>query len=394
MNNRISAASPLNRSIASIFLHVTDLRRSAEWYNRLLGLPMLEDRFNGGPVYWYDLPDTHLILDDNAGNRRNPDWRESMKPRLMFKTPDIDHAYAYVKERGEPLGEPEHLGDVMAYFTFRDPEGNAQMVCWTASEDSAVIEPIHGSPIQPRVGAAFIDVKDMAAMASWYADLLGIAEDEYVPEGEIVALPVERGGSLLLDANRHLQYQDFTIPLLFATDDLEASLSYVKDNGFELFGEPEYHGDISFFVLKDPDGNLVMVCRDASVSPDSLRPETALVNEKINGVLVYVRDIEAAAGWYERMLGFERGAHDYDNYCELTVSGSYVMHLLLAEEGGEPMRRPAFSLDTTDLAEAHRSLSVRGAIVHPIRQYGDHRSFDFEDLEGNRLMITQFDRDK
>lgn len=258
---------PFIRSIASVFLHVEDLRRSAEWYNKLLGLPMREDRFNGGPVYWYDLPDTHLILDNNAGNEAKSDWSEAMKPRLMFKTTDIDLAYAYVNELGKPLFSPERHGNAMAYFNFRDPEGNVQMACWTSASDEEIIEPISASPIQARIGAAFVDVKNMLALVDWYAGLLGISLEAHSSHDSIVSLPVSRGARLLLDGNRHAQAHTYTIPLMFPTDDLEAALSYVKENGFELFGEPEHYGDVSFFVLRDPDDNLIMVCQDrAAVS--------------------------------------------------------------------------------------------------------------------------------
>ncbi|MBE9914188.1 hypothetical protein G8C92_09095 [Paenibacillus donghaensis] len=54
---------PLVNRVASVFVHVTDLRLSAEWYSRLLGLPVMEERMNGGPVYWFDFEGTHLILD-------------------------------------------------------------------------------------------------------------------------------------------------------------------------------------------------------------------------------------------------------------------------------------------------------------------------------------------
>jgi len=389
--------SIIQAQAASIFVHVSDLRTSAEWYGKLLGLPLAEERFNGGPVYWFDLPHTDLILDDNSGNRAKPGWREEMKPRIMFKTPDIDRAYAFAKETGEPFFEPEHYG-TMSFFNFRDPEGQAQMICWTAHEGSGE-KPVGESPIEARIASAFVDVQDMPRMARWYADLLGIPEDGYVAEGEIVTLPVARGGSILLDANRHLNGDGFTIPFMFATDDLEASLRYAKDNGFELFGEPEYYGPVSFFVLKDPDGNLVMVCRDESVrsgeeenAGEGESPALSANALGINGVSVFVRDLKAASEWYAQALGFEIGPHDYGDYCELQRDGKYVLHLLRAEEADVPLRRPAFSFDTRDIEAAHRSLFARGATVFPLREYGDHRAFEFEDPEGNRLSFCRFER--
>ncbi len=63
-----AAGIPLANRVASVFVHVTDLRTSAEWYSRLLGLPLMEERLNGGPVYWFDFQGTHLILDSNRVN--------------------------------------------------------------------------------------------------------------------------------------------------------------------------------------------------------------------------------------------------------------------------------------------------------------------------------------
>lgn len=92
--------SPIENRVASLFVHVTDLRRAAEWYCKLLGLPVLEERLNGGPVYWFDLPGTGLVLDSDAGNESNPNWQHE-KPLVMLPASDIDRAHAYIREKAE-----------------------------------------------------------------------------------------------------------------------------------------------------------------------------------------------------------------------------------------------------------------------------------------------------
>ncbi|GIQ62395.1 hypothetical protein PACILC2_09630 [Paenibacillus cisolokensis] len=251
---------PLENRIASVFVHVTDLRRAAEWYSRLMGLPILEERLNGGPVYWFDLPGTHLILDSNTANRQNPEWREEMMPWFMFPARDIDEAYRYVEERTEPFFEPERHG-TMACFNFRDPEGNALMACWTAGTSAEEAELPAQSPILSRIGGVFVDVKDMRTAARWYTGLLGQPFDEHRAEQPIYSVPVARGAALLLDRNRHLNGETFTELFYLETEDFDAALAYVRRQRFRLADEPRHLHDLSEFALLDPDGNRIVVAQ-------------------------------------------------------------------------------------------------------------------------------------
>lgn len=252
-------AIPLENRVGSVFVHVTDLRRAAEWYSRLLGLPLIEERLNGGPVYWFEFQGTHLILDSNMANQQNPEWHESMMPRIMFPARDIDEAYGYMKEKAEPFSEPERHGS-MAYFNFHDPEGNAHMVCWSIQQDEE-LELQAQSPILPRIGGVFVDVEDMRTTAGWYTELLGLPLDEENAARSIYSVPVTRGAALLLDQNRYLNQDSFTQLFYFETEDFEAALTYVRSNGFELVGEPNHFEDLSEFVLLDPDGNRIVIAQ-------------------------------------------------------------------------------------------------------------------------------------
>lgn len=251
---------PIENRVASLFVHVTDLRRAADWYNQLLGLPLREERLNGGPVYWFDFPGTGLILDSDTFNRANPEWSEKNSPRIMFAVSDIDEAYSYLKDKANVLFEPERHGS-MAYFNFSDLEGNVQMACW--SEDSGVNYelPATESPVLACISGAFIDIKDMKSAAAWYSELLGLPLDERTAEQTVYTMPVTKGASLLLDQNRYLKQEPFSVLFMFDTDDIEASYDYAANCGMEFHREIERHGEVSFFILKDPDGNLIMVCQ-------------------------------------------------------------------------------------------------------------------------------------
>lgn len=252
---------PIQNRAASIFVHVTDLRRSAVWYSDLLGLPLIEVRLNGGPVYWFDIPGTGLILDNNANNRLNPEWHEDMLPHIMFACDDIDEAYAYVKTKAEPFFEPErHPG--MAYFNCKAPEGRPFMVCWAADGGQDPAAPESGSPILPRIGGVFVNVRDMKAAAAWISDLLGVPLHEEDTSGSIYVVPSTRGANILLDDNRVRNGDTFEIPFMFDSNDIDAAYTYAVERGMSVFHGIERHGPVAFFTLADPDGNLVMVCEE------------------------------------------------------------------------------------------------------------------------------------
>lgn len=251
---------PIENRVASLFVHVTDLPRAADWYNQLLGLPLREERLNGGPVYWFDFPGTGLVLDSDSFNRANPEWSINNSPRIMFAVSDIDEAYSYLMDKANVLFEPERHGS-MAYFNFRDPEGNVQMACWSADGGVNHELPITESPVLARISGAFIDIKDMKSAAAWYTDLLGVPLDQRTAEQTVYTVPVKKGASLLLDQNRYLKQEPFSVLFMFDTDDIEASYDYAANCGMEFHGEIERHGEVSFFILKDPDGNLIMVCQ-------------------------------------------------------------------------------------------------------------------------------------
>ncbi|MGE7977334.1 VOC family protein [Psychrobacillus sp. NPDC093200] len=123
-----SIASPIACKVNNVFIHVSNLEKSVEWYSKLLGLPFQKDNVSS-PVY--NIPvsgETGLTLDDHTfdpGFTLNP----SNHVLFNFFVKDIDEAYKFIKGEGiTVVREIERIGD-FAYFNFQDLDGNVLMIC-------------------------------------------------------------------------------------------------------------------------------------------------------------------------------------------------------------------------------------------------------------------------
>lgn len=123
-----SISSPIYCKVNNVFIHVSNLEKSSEWYSDLLGLPFNKDNVES-PVY--NIPinsETGLTLDDHTFD---PEFKLNPSDHVLFNffVPDIDEAYEFVKNKGITIvREIEHIGD-FAYFNFKDLDGNVLMIC-------------------------------------------------------------------------------------------------------------------------------------------------------------------------------------------------------------------------------------------------------------------------
>ncbi|OCA90354.1 hypothetical protein A8F94_00165 [Bacillus sp. FJAT-27225] len=123
-----SLGSPIACKVNNVFIHVSDLERSAEWYSNLLGIPFNLDNV-ASPVY--NIPvtgETGLTLDDHTFD---PSFKLKPSDHVLFNffVKDIDVAYKFIKSKGIiVVKEIERIGD-FAYFNFEDLDGNVLMIC-------------------------------------------------------------------------------------------------------------------------------------------------------------------------------------------------------------------------------------------------------------------------
>ncbi|MCQ6557171.1 VOC family protein [Paenibacillus mendelii] len=254
---------PIDNEVESAFVHVSDLRRSAMWYSMVMGLPLLEDRLNGGNVYWMTLQGgTGIILDDNKSN--GPDV---VHVRYMYKTSDIEQSYRFLEKQGVrplyPIARP-HPG--LAFFNFTDPDGNSLMIM-QSDFVSDVVERLDNtnSPIMNRIGGIFLNVTDMNRAIRFHSQVLGLPYNEVGtgPEHSIYDLQMRKGSGVLLDDNRFRHGDDYETLFMLVTPDVEGSKAYLESNGVPVFTDIERPGgELAFFTVKDPDGNVIMICSE------------------------------------------------------------------------------------------------------------------------------------
>ncbi|WP_228547516.1 VOC family protein [Filobacillus milosensis] len=120
------------------------------------------------------------------------------------------------------------------------------------------------SPIKSKINLVFIPVTDVKKAQEWYSKMLGITEGEFHFDHIFVADHME-GAGLILDSmpmwrDGNGKLPRINVPVIqFGTDNIHESYQYMKENGVELVTEVQHN---QFFVFKDLDDNMMMVCQD------------------------------------------------------------------------------------------------------------------------------------
>lgn len=119
---------PIKNQMNGVFIHVSNLKKSAQWYSDLLGLDLNPESVQS-PVYNIPLVgSSSLTLDDHTfdpGFKHMP----TDAPLFNFYAPDIDEAYQYIQTKGiEIVREIERVGET-AWFNIKDLDGNVVMIC-------------------------------------------------------------------------------------------------------------------------------------------------------------------------------------------------------------------------------------------------------------------------
>ncbi|WP_430786646.1 VOC family protein [Virgibacillus flavescens] len=120
--------SPIASQINTIFVHVSDLKRSVKWYADLLG-KNYDVSMVSKPVYNIEITHhTGLTLDAGPeGEMKKPN--PSDHPLFNFHTSDIDESYEYVTQLGCNVDSEIVRFEDFSFFTLRDPDHNVIMIC-------------------------------------------------------------------------------------------------------------------------------------------------------------------------------------------------------------------------------------------------------------------------
>lgn len=114
--------SPIQKKVASVFIHVNDMEKAVAWYSRLLDIP-----FGSGPynkIYSIQLENLLILLDSHRSGQFTP----AGQALFSIPTDDIDQTYEYLKSMNvKIIGELERFPDI-SFVTIQDPDGNMLMI--------------------------------------------------------------------------------------------------------------------------------------------------------------------------------------------------------------------------------------------------------------------------
>jgi len=135
-----------------------------------------------------------------------------------------------------------------------------------SDQQTEVVRQSVSSPINNKIGSIFIPVSNIEHSRDWYCKVLGLSVDDCpIMNGHLCSIPMQ-GTGILLDTmpswggDRPEGPPNIQTPaFMFLTGDLQGSFDYCKRLGVDFASDIEHD---HWFVVKDPDGNLLMVCRE------------------------------------------------------------------------------------------------------------------------------------
>jgi catechol 2,3-dioxygenase-like lactoylglutathione lyase family enzyme len=120
--------SPIQSKVNTIFIHVSDLKQSVEWYCNLLGQTYDLSKVER-PVYNLDVDQKVGITLDAGPSGDSKGLTPSQHPLFNFHTDDIDLAFDYMKHLDYEISSDIVRFDDFSFFTVQDPDRNVIMIC-------------------------------------------------------------------------------------------------------------------------------------------------------------------------------------------------------------------------------------------------------------------------
>ncbi|HLV85702.1 MAG TPA: VOC family protein [Candidatus Sulfotelmatobacter sp.] len=264
--------------IAHVRVYVTDLRKSTDFYSRMLGLPMRSGGCTGMMRHCFILNDHQQVLLAEAPAARPANFLSE----IAFATSDINRMRAYLIAHNVAAGPISRDINSVAYFSLHDPEGN----------NLAFVQfhPLTGSvaptgKLSGRMLHAGFIVKDRAAEDRFYRDLLGFrmywhggfkdSGDDWweiqVPDGSdwieyMLNIPATA------DAKERGVQNHFSV----GVEKIQSAVSQLHQNGVEKFDGPEIGRDGKWSLdVYDPDDTRVEVMEFTPAKDPCCHPYTA-----------------------------------------------------------------------------------------------------------------------
>lgn len=112
-----------------IFVPVSDLKRSTQWYAEVLGFKLIDDATPNAMTFIMNDEKIMfcLVRSFDFQPQPFPKNRYRVEQYYSFHTPDVDGAHRSLKEKGANVGEIVRYGPMRGFAVY-DPDGNRYLV--------------------------------------------------------------------------------------------------------------------------------------------------------------------------------------------------------------------------------------------------------------------------
>jgi len=264
--------------IAHVRIYSTDLRKSTEFYSRMLGLPARSGGCTGMTRPCFILSDHQQVLLSEAPAAPPP----NLLFEIAFATPDLGRMRTYLLAHNVAVGPVGRDINSVAHFSLRDPEGNP--IAFVQLHPRGVFA-APAEQISTRMLHAGFIVKDRAAEDLFYSDLLGFrmywhggfkdAGDDWweiqVPDGSDWIEYM-----LNIPANANAKERGIQNHFSLVVPEIKAAVTKLKADGLQTTDAPEIGRDGKWsFDIYDPDFTRVEFMEFKPVKEPCCNPYTA-----------------------------------------------------------------------------------------------------------------------
>jgi predicted enzyme related to lactoylglutathione lyase len=260
-------ATPKGIGSSLSVLMVSDLARSKTFYREVLGFEVNDwwverDGLRGLALKLFQANDPA----DVQPNAPMAGATVGVDVQVYVDTwADLEKLYKEFKEKGAEIAR-----DITTYedggpwkeFIVRDTDGYAFAFGGVDGRPGG-----RRSPIRPHISGVTLWVSNLDAAVERYADLLDISDWDSKRYGHLHVFELENGTGLMLDSNG-VTAKPITEPLPIApqftvnTDNIDAARAHAEKLGFKVILGIERYTQVSFFNIRDIDGNVLMVCQN------------------------------------------------------------------------------------------------------------------------------------
>ncbi|PYI51569.1 VOC family protein [Paenibacillus flagellatus] len=403
----------------AVFVPVRDMRRAAEWYCAVLGLPLdPAARLEEPTIYSLNVGGVTVLL-DNIGAAPNGN------PNAMFywKVADLEGAYARLRELGADLATtPEEMAEGGISFVVRDPDGNrivihrdeapaAERTREGAPGKRVADSTLHVPPLFYDGGAIDLLFDHHERAIDWFVDHMGWQvrqKEQWKPdprasEGRMTHMGHGTWLVSALTATRLPHHYaergtvDPNVRWCWRIGDFERTRERLVQSGVRvspIYAGPGGHRYFDFWATLE--GVRLTAQEDVSLTGDTFTPSWTRVG---------VTDLERSIHWYRRHTGMviEQSCIN-EGYVTMSLGVNHrpgerslwVLERLpesaFAEKTDGAVRPYCFIHGRESFMAYHRGLREAGVDVSDIGGFSPKglAAFHFYDPDGNRFNVSSF----